>query len=287
MVATVDYNNVYTDISSLNAIKATGREDTAAGLKKVAKQFESLFINMMLKTMRESNKVFSEGNYLSSNELEIHQQNFDNQLSLHLTSGKGIGLADTLYRQLMTQYELKPNSTEQSAPAFSVKTSAAAIKSPADYVGEVLPHAQKAAQELGVTPEFLIAQSALETGWGKRIAQDSRGASSHNLFGIKAGNSWSGPVATAKTLEFSDGAARQEQASFRKYDNFGDSFSDYVAFLKSNPRYQDALSKTSDPIEFGAALQEAGYATDPEYAKKIQAVMASPVFKQSMLTESS
>ena len=280
MVATVDYNNVYTDISSLNSIKATGREDTASGMKKVAKQFESLFINMMLKTMRESNKVFSEGNYFSSNELEIHQQNFDNQLSLHLSSGKGIGLADTLYRQLMTQYDVKP--TEAPVPIKKAAVTKSAIASPLDYVNEVLPHAKQAAKELGVSPEFLVAQSALESGWGKRIAEDSRGATSHNLFGIKAGGTWSGPVATAKTIEFTNGIAKQETASFRKYDNFADSFNDYVAFLKSNPRYQDAINNASDSAQSGRALQEAGYATDPDYAEKIQSVMASPSFRNAI-----
>lgn len=276
MVGSVDYNNVYTDISSLNAIKATGREDSAAGMKKVAKQFESLFINMMLKTMRESNKVFSEGNYLSSNELEIHQQNFDNQLSLHLSNGSGIGLADNLYKQLMQQYDVQPN--DQAYP-LAGKT----IETPEDYVNEVFPHAQRAARELGVAPEFLVAQSALESGWGKRIAEDSRGVTSHNLFGIKAGGSWSGPVANAKTLEYADGVAKQEKASFRKYDSFEASFNDYVAFLKSNPRYQDAISNASDSAEFGQALQDAGYATDPEYAKKIQSVMNSPTFRSALI----
>jgi flagellar protein FlgJ len=275
MVATVDYNNVYTDISGLNAIKAVGREDAAAGMKKVAKQFESLFINMMLKTMRESNKVFSEGNYLSSNELEIHQQNFDNQMSLHLSSGKGIGLADNLYKQLMNQYDIKPN--ESLAPVVKMN-----IDTPADYIKQVLPHAKQAAKELGVAPEFLVAQSALESGWGKRIAEDSRGASSHNLFGIKAGGAWTGPVATAKTLEFNNGVARQETANFRKYDSFEDSFNDYVAFLKSNPRYQDAIDNASDPSQFGRALQDAGYATDPDYAEKIQSVMNGPTFRNAL-----
>ncbi len=275
MVATVDYNNVYTDISSLNAIKATGREDTAAGMKKVAKQFESLFINMMLKTMRESNKVFSEGNYLSSNELEIHQQNFDNQMSLHLSSGKGIGLADNLYRQLMNQYDVKP--TESSVPVTKAN-----INTPADYIDQILPHAKRAAKALGVAPEFLVAQSALESGWGKRIAADSHGATSHNLFGIKAGGTWTGPVAKAKTLEFDNGVARQETASFRKYDSYEDSFNDYVAFLKSNPRYQDAIDSASDASKFGRALQDAGYATDPNYADKIQSVMNGPTFRDAL-----
>ncbi len=280
MVGTIDFNNVYTDISSLNAIKAAGREDAAVGMKKVAKQFESLFINMMLKTMRESNKSFGEGNYLSSNELEIHQQNFDNQLSLHLSNGKGIGLADNLYKQLMHQYDVKP-TTENQNPLR------ADIKSPADYVRAVLPHAQKAAAELGVKPEFLVAQSALETGWGQRIISDSKGATSYNLFGIKADRSWKGSVASTSTLEYVDGIAQKEKATFRKYDSFAASFDDYAVFLKSNPRYQHAISQGADGAQFGQALQNAGYATDPRYAEKIQSIMESQSFRSALLSSNS
>lgn len=266
MVSQVNINDVYTNLSGLNSIKAAGREDASQGLKQVAKQFEGLFVNMMLKTMRDSNKAFSEGNYLSSNEMEIHQQNFDNQLSVHLTSGDGIGLADVLYRQLMQQYEVEENDKANDTSPVSFET-------PEDFVKSVRPYAESAARELGVDAEFLIAQSALESAWGSQMATDSRGASSNNLFGIKADASWNGPVASAKTLEFESGVAVQQRASFRKYDNVGESFSDYVTFLKSNPRYQSALTRGADSVKFAEALQEAGYATDPHYAKKIGAVM--------------
>lgn len=278
MVSQVNVNDVYTNLSGLNAIKAAGREDASQGLKQVAKQFEGLFVNMMLKTMRDSNKAFSEGNYLSSNEMEIHQQNFDNQLSVHLTSGDGIGLADVLYRQMMQQYEVADTVAGESLSQTTFET-------PEDFVKQVKPYAEKAARELGVEPEFLIAQSALESGWGSKIASDSRGAPSNNLFGIKADSSWNGPVASAKTLEFEGGIGVQQRASFRKYDNLADSFSDYVSFLKSNPRYQTALAPTTDAQDFAGALQDAGYATDPRYAEKIRAVMKSNIMRSALASD--
>lgn len=275
MVSQVNVNDVYTNLSGLNAIKIAGREDATEGLKQVAKQFESLFVNMMLKTMRDSNKAFSEGNYLSSNEMDIHQQNFDNQLSVHLTAGDGIGLADVLFRQLVQQYD----ASDESLEAESVETT---FESPEDFVRQVMPYAEQAAKKIGVAPEFLVAQSALESGWGSKVASDSRGASSHNLFGIKADKSWDGPIAGTKTLEFEGGAAVQQRANFRKYENIGESFTDYVKFLQSNPRYESAIAGASDPNKFGAALQDAGYATDPLYAAKIQAVMKSDVMRSAL-----
>ncbi|MFK7862706.1 MAG: flagellar assembly peptidoglycan hydrolase FlgJ [Pseudohongiellaceae bacterium] len=278
MVTQVNVNDVYTNLSGLNSIKAAGREDASQGLKQVAKQFEGLFVNMMLKTMRDSNKAFSEGNYLSSNEMQIHQQNFDNQLSVHLTAGEGIGLADVLYRQLMQQYEVTEDSATEQVSSISFET-------PEDFVEQILPFAEKAGKELGVDPKFLIAQSALESGWGSKLATDSRGAPSNNLFGIKADSSWDGPVASAKTLEFEDGVAVQQRANFRKYDNVAASFSDYVSFLKSNPRYQSALTKGADSMSFAQALQEAGYATDPKYAEKISAVMGSSAIQSKTVID--
>ena len=284
MVSQVNVNDVYTNLSGLNAIKVAGREDPTEGLKQVAKQFESLFVNMMLKTMRDSNKAFSEGNYLSSNEMEMHQQNFDNQLSVHLTAGEGIGLADVLFRQLVQQYDANEEALEtESSDTGPVK---ATFDSPEDFVRQVMPFAEQAAEKIGVAPEFLVAQSALESAWGSKVAADSRGATSHNLFGIKADKSWDGPVAGTKTLEFEGGAAIRQQANFRKYDNIGESFTDYVEFLQSNPRYKSAISDASDPNKFATALQDAGYATDPMYATKIQAVMKSDVMRNALVDAS-
>jgi flagellar protein FlgJ len=272
--------DVYTELSGLNAIKMKGRDDSAAGLKEVAQQFESLFIRMMLKEMRNGLQSLTEDNYLSSNEMQMYQENFDNQISLTLASGKGLGLADQLYQQLIHQYQASPppESTGMPLPTeFS-----ADFSDPAGFVNTMTPYAQAAAEKLGVLPAVLLAQSALETGWGQRVARDSQGASSHNLFGVKADRSWSGPVARTGTLEYSEGLARREQASFRKYESFAASFDDYVEFLSSNPRYQQALAQKADPESFVEALQDAGYATDPNYATKLKELMRSSTIREAV-----
>lgn len=139
----------------------------------------------------------------------------------------------------------------------------------AEFVKAVMPHAQRVAAELGVDPRVLVAQAALETGWGRSIIRNADGTSSHNLFNIKAHRAWSGPVATVRTKEYLGGAATMVRDAFRSYDSFEASFRDYVDFLKTNPRYRQALAQTHDPASFAHSLQAAGYATDPGYANKI------------------
>jgi flagellar protein FlgJ len=142
----------------------------------------------------------------------------------------------------------------------------------ADFVRAVMPHARRVAAELGVDPRLLVAQAALETGWGRSIIRNADGTSSHNLFNIKAHRSWSGPVATVRTREYLDGAATMVRDAFRSYDSFEASFRDYVDFLRTNPRYSKALAQTHDPASFARSLQAAGYATDPGYANKILSI---------------
>jgi flagellar protein FlgJ len=137
------------------------------------------------------------------------------------------------------------------------------------FVGKLLPMAQKAANLIGVDPRLLIAQAALETGWGKYIMHDENGQASHNLFGIKGSNKWGGDSVSIDTLEIEEGQVVKKKQPFRMYESFENSFSDYVNFLKSNPRYQSALSAVDDSKKFVSELQSAGYATDPKYAKKI------------------
>ncbi len=134
-------------------------------------------------------------------------------------------------------------------------------------------HAVAAGGKLGVDPAVLVAQSALETGWGKRVVQTGEGGSSYNLFGIKADSGWNGAAAAARSLEFRDGVAELQKSSFRVYDSLANSFDDYVNFLQSNPRYQQALAKVADNKQFLTELQEAGYATDPRYADKIMGIV--------------
>jgi len=158
-------------------------------------------------------------------------------------------------------------SASQSAPI--TEPLATRFASPEAFVRELMPLAQSAADEIGIDPKLLIAQAALETGWGKFTLQTEQGGGSYNLFNIKADQRWDGNSVNTSTLEYRDGVAIREQASFRVYDSYQQSFSDYVEFLKSNSRYQAALNETNDPEAFIQALQKAGYATDPAYATKV------------------
>lgn len=314
MVSRVENQSVYTDLSGLNAITQLGRENTPEAMRQVAQQFESVFLGIMLKAMRDSNAVFAEGNYLQSNEMEFHQQNFDNQLSLHMSEGRGLGLADVLYEQMMSQYALVPEPAKPAplavtsplaqrfisprpVPAARVDASIsspreepltpsqprqARIESPSDFVKNLYPIAEEVATRIGVDPRVLLAQSALETGWGRRMIAMPDGSTSHNLFGIKADARWSGDRATVNTVEFRDGVAVQEKASFRSYNSYEESFRDYVQFLLDNPRYQEALSNSGNSEAFAQRLQDAGYATDPIYAKKITRVMNSRTMQTAL-----
>ncbi len=295
---------VYTDLSGLRSISRLGRENTAEGMRKVAEQFEALFINMMLKEMRQSHASLFADNYLSSNEMDIHQQNYDNQISMHLAGAGGIGLADTIHRQMMQRYdvsdpaEARPRRPSRlvppvQAPQIHERAGESAIEavqgqvptfeSPHDFVNRLLPLAAPAAARLGVDPEALIAQSALETGWGEKVIRHRDGSSSHNLFGIKADSRWSGDRVAVSTLEYRDGVARQERASFRAYASFEESFNDYVQFLHDNPRYAEALDASHDNETFMQQLQQAGYATDPLYAEKVGQVLNSPIMQSALL----
>ncbi|MGB0466187.1 MAG: flagellar assembly peptidoglycan hydrolase FlgJ [Pontibacterium sp.] len=149
----------------------------------------------------------------------------------------------------------------------------ARFETPEEFVQSLMSVAQSVAGEIGVDPKVLLAQAALETGWGKYLVQRGADQSSHNLFNIKADGRWQGERASASTLEYRDGIARRETASFRAYESYEDSFRDYVDFLKSSPRYQQALEAVADPYDYLHQLQQAGYATDPQYAEKISTIL--------------
>lgn len=150
-----------------------------------------------------------------------------------------------------------------------------ARNTPERFVAEIWSHAQSAAKELGVDPRALVAQAALETGWGKRVIQRNDGGSAHNLFGIKA-TGWQGERARTGTHEYRNGVRQNETADFRAYSSPAESFADYVRMLKNNPRYQKALSAGKDIQGFAKGLQQAGYATDPAYANKIASIANGP-----------
>lgn len=169
--------------------------------------------------------------------------------------------------------ELLKTKQEAVAPLPAAADSAPVrFENAQEFVAALMPSAQQVGAELGVDPRLLVAQAALETGWGKSIIHNSDGTSSHNLFNIKANRGWDGAVASARTLEYENGGMVKVGARFRSYASFADSFRDYLQFLRSNPRYGEALQQTHDPAAYAQSLQAAGYATDPRYADKIMTI---------------
>ncbi|EON92345.1 flagellar rod assembly protein/muramidase FlgJ [Marinobacter lipolyticus SM19] len=327
--SSVQQARIYTDFSGLNELKAQARTDKKAALAEVARQFESLFLGEMLKSMRKAGDVFSEDNYLNSNESQHYRDMFDNQLSLTLAGQRGgTGLAEALVRQLSRQIPGMSESNgrlsshkatladyDRSLPALSeklpeqvkevermaaaepemaasvpVKAEAAMLprsfNSPAEFVRELLPVARRVAAESGIDPRVMIAQAALETGWGKHMIEGEGASPSHNLFGIKADHRWQGESVNIATTEFREGVPMSERASFRAYPDYESSFRDYVSFLESNPRYRGVLASADQPEVFAQKLQDAGYATDPQYGAKIRRIMNGDSLMTSLMTGS-
>ncbi len=308
MSAAMAGSAAWTDLGGLQAIGTLARGDRAAGLQAAARQFESFFVSQMLQGMRAANEVLAADNPMHSNEMQFRQELLDRQLSVSLTQGRGIGLADLLARQLQRQYgapaptsALPPLSDEAQLQARRIDKAASQARTttlPAmvgnalrvlepiarrvrarvaeglfagkeSFVRALLPEARRAAQALGVDHRVLIAQSALETGWGQSILADHTGRSSNNLFNIKAGSYWQGPSVGVTTLEFVQGLPQPQRARFRAYPTLAESFADYVGLLRSQSRYAAALANAYDPARFIRSLAQAGYATDPDYARKV------------------
>lgn len=304
---------VYNDFSGLHSLKAKARDDQSAAIDEVAAQFESLFVQMMMKSMREAS--LGEGLF-DSKQSEFYRDMYDEQMSLNLSERGGIGLADALKRQLggghhignmdktFAEYASAPVampaplitlSPEQHdiAKIMAVKPvdeAASKIPSkvankklgddlgntPESFIQNLWPAAKKAAEKMAIAPDALIAQAALETGWGKHVMHDRFGENSHNLFGIKADQRWQGDKVGVNTQEYRDGVALTIKADFRHYDSYEKSFDDYVDFVSGNPRYQKAMDASGNSARYFEELQKAGYATDPNYAKKIQSILQSP-----------
>ena len=273
--------NASFDFSALASLRNDAKAQDPSALKEVAKQFESLFTQMLMKSMRDANRSFGEDSLFGSQQGDFYQDMFDDQMALHLSKGEGLGLADMLVRQLTQSGMVKPadatapNGIEAPAPTQKISSSSdhePLAKSKADFVRMMMPHAQRAGDALGVDPSALVAQAALETGWGRAVPSQASGSSSFNLFGIKAGSSWNGATAHVPTLEFEDGVPVRKVERFRAYGSPADSFNDYARLIGGNPRYENARGAGGDVATFASALQEGGYATDPNYARKVVAV---------------
>ena len=311
----IDNNAFFADFNSLVSLKAQAQQDPDAALKKVAQEFEAIFINMMFKNMRSANENIG-GGLFDSAQTKQYTEMMDSQLAQSLANAGGMGLAESLVRQLQGKGKdvssaegsaldseesfLRNLSTldaervravakraaqdytesaQQVVDASKVKATDVAFDSPDSFVQTLWPHAQKAGEQLGVDPKAILAQAALETGWGKYPMAKTDGSPSYNLFGIKADHRWSGDKALVSTLEFKEGVAQREKAAFRAYDSFSQSFEDYADFLKNSERYQEALEAGDNAAMFAAYLQKVGYATDPNYADKITNILSSKWFK--------
>jgi peptidoglycan hydrolase FlgJ len=280
-IGSVD-NSFYADPANLAALKREASTQSPEALRETARQFESLFTNMLLKSMRDASP---EDSLFGSDQQDFYQDMFDQQMSMQLSKGKGLGLADMLVRQLM-QGVASGSDAELALPAVgpaplakgeaagAVTTKAWPPRSQEDFVQAILPAATEAGRALGVDPRHIVAHAALETGWGKSVPTGANGQPSFNLFGIKAGSKWQGESATAATHEFQDGRMQQVSARFRSYASPEESVGDYVKLLQSSPRYAAAIGAGSDAAAFATALQRGGYATDPDYVAKFTAVAA-------------
>jgi flagellar protein FlgJ len=263
--------NFFADFQGLASLKNDAKGQAPTALKEAARQFESLFTQMLLKSMREANKSFGEDSLFGSDQGDMYQDMFDDQIAMQLSKGKGLGLADMLVRQLQGGVQ----STEKTpAPATSTPTAntQALTTSKEDFLRQLRPHAEQAARELGVDPNALLAQAALETGWGRSVPCNAQGECSFNLFGIKAGSQWSGATVNVPTLEFEQGIPVRKVERFRAYDSPAASFRDYAALIRDSSRYASARGAGDNVEAFATALQQGGYATDPHYAQKIAAV---------------
>ena len=294
MTAPVNNAGVYGDFAGLEKLKSSAAHNDPAAMRQVAKQFESLFARMMIKSMRDA---IGKDPIFGSDQAQTYQGMFDDQLSMQLTQGKGLGLADMLTRQLQHAGASGGTAAAPATPGSgrggalpanrlggtssgSASSTSAAGSTPApassaertNFISQVWPEAEAAARQLGVHPVSLVAQAALESNWGRSVPRGADGTSSNNLFGIKAGSRWSGASVTAATEEYQAGSATSTGAVFRAYASPAESFQDYVALLRGNPRFSAALGSGSSVSSFASALQQGGYATDPDYAQKVTAV---------------
>ncbi len=265
-----------TDFNQFTGMRAAAERNDPEVLREVANQFEALFVQQMLKSMRDA----SLGDPLlgNSDQHDMYQEMMDQQLAVEMSSGKGIGLADMLVRQLGGEAAAKLAPPDRDFPLRSREPSS--WSDPDSFAKDVWPHAERAGKRLGVAPEAILAQAALETGWGKHVMPDRQGGNSFNLFGIKAGSSWNGDMAIRRTLEFENGVPQYERASFRAYQDVASTMEDYTAFLADNPRYERVVGNGNDTGAFADALQESGYATDPQYAQKLKNVIESPTMQR-------
>lgn len=263
-----------TDTHSIDALRSRAATDPKAAIKEVAKQFEALFMQELMKSMRQAQQAMSSGMFDNSGS-QMGTDMLDTQFATKMTGLPG-GLSEAIAKQLERQMGAAAVPLAPAATAGAPVAVQAGGKVSPQQTGFLLKHhdAAKAAEgQSGIPASFMVSQAAHETGWGKHEIRHADGSSSFNLFGIKAGANWKGKVAEVTTTEFVDGAPRKVTAKFRAYDSYADSFADYAKLMKTSPRYSQVVANAESAQGFAQGLQRAGYATDPAYADKLTRVI--------------
>ncbi|MCU6683771.1 flagellar assembly peptidoglycan hydrolase FlgJ [Leclercia sp. 29361] len=282
------------DTQSLNDLKAKAGKDPAGNIRPVARQVEGMFVQMMLKSMREA---LPKDGIFSSDSTRLYTSMYDQQIAQQMTSGKGLGLADVIVKQMAAAQGVPPEEAPQQVPmkfdlekvtsyqnqALTQMVRKAVPKAPEsndepltgdskDFLAQLSLPARLASQQSGVPHHLILAQAALESGWGQRQIRRENGEPSFNIFGVKATGSWKGPTTEITTTEYENGEAKKIKAKFRVYSSYLEALSDYVGVLSRNPRYA-AVTQAATAEQGAQALQNAGYATDPQYARKLTSMI--------------
>lgn len=316
------------DSRGLESLRQRADKDPKSAVKAAAQQFEGLFLQMMLKTMREASPSQGDGLF-DSEQTKMYTSMLDQQLAQVLAK-RGTGLADVIAKQLSgpasaavspeggsgkpgaltaplvngiqhvseldggdddagdltalmgMSDDAAPDASGDVASASAAPADAGMSQRARDFVNRMWPYAAQASQATGIPAHFILAQAALESGWGKSQAMNADGTPSYNLFNIKAGKSWGGDVATAATTEYVNGAAQKTSDGFRSYGSYRQAFMDYAQMLKSQPRYAGVIANGQNAAGFANGLQQAGYATDPSYADKLVRVINGSLLRQGL-----
>ena len=306
--------NLALDSRSLDTLRAQAKQNPDQALKAVSVQFEAVFLQTQLKSMRDATP---QDGLMDSDSTRMYTSMLDQQMAQSL-SARGIGLADVMLRQLRRTQQADPVSTspaltptaqvalpagDASAAASSpvreplptvptelppitddakASTPASSSGASSDFLSRMKAHALQAANATGIPAQFLLGQAALESGWGKREIRAADGSPSYNVFGIKAGANWKGATVDVTTTEYTAGVPRKSVQKFRAYASYAEAFQNYASLMQGNPRYA-AVLKQSDGAGFAQGLQRAGYATDPRYAEKLTQVLNGARLRQVLV----
>lgn len=315
-------NRLAVDVKASQDLREALKKNPQEGLQQAAKQFETMFLQMVLKSMRDATPL---DGLLNNDQSRFYTAMLDQQLAQNLASGQGVGFAKLIEQQLgqylpggeaaaaeglkaaakaaatgghggLTaalpdgrHWPASPRRTDGLRPAAEAAAPLAGLAndptipaSAREFVNRVWPHAVEASRSTGIPPQFLVAHAALESGWGKGEIRKADGTASYNLFGIKAGKSWGGPSVDAPTTEYLDGQPQRVTEKFRAYGSYAEAFQDYANLLRGNPRF-GAVIGSQDGTEFARRLQQAGYATDPVYADKLARIINGPTLRQALI----